>query len=283
MTKNRLAFFMVILTYFLIVFGGYVASSESGMGCGPEWPLCNGKVIPELHGETLIEFGHRVIEALIFVLSVVLFIKVKKDSTSSPNANNAANWMIVLLVLQLVAGAIVVFYHLPAIIVTLHLLMAMIFLGILIWFWRSTNTTFMKQRANIAFITHLDSLIVLLLITIVVGAYVKHQNYGLACGWLQCGESFIPTTIPEIIQFIHRLLAFVVALYTIFITYIACKEEFRRLKIRMTLALIVLIAQIVIGILTILTSISISFAVWHLAAATLVLAIIMEARFVVRK
>ena len=34
-TIKRIALLSIIVTYFLIVFGGYVASSESGMGCGP--------------------------------------------------------------------------------------------------------------------------------------------------------------------------------------------------------------------------------------------------------
>src|SRR5690625_3486814 len=79
LSSRNIAFITIILTYFLIVFGGYVASSESGMGCGPDWPLCNGEVIPELHGETLIEFGHRVIGAVLFIFTFILFWKVKKE------------------------------------------------------------------------------------------------------------------------------------------------------------------------------------------------------------
>ncbi|MFA1820368.1 COX15/CtaA family protein [Virgibacillus oceani] len=97
--------------------------------------LSNGEVIPELQGETLIEFRHRVIGAVLFIFTLLLFWRVKKEYREK-RSRVVANWMLGLLTLQLIMGAIVVFYHLPAIVVTAHLLMAMIFLAILMWFWR---------------------------------------------------------------------------------------------------------------------------------------------------
>lgn len=282
--RGKLAFYTGVLTYLLIVFGGYVASSESGMGCGPEWPLCNGSIIPELHGETLIEFGHRVIGAIIFFLTIILFIMIKKDRTIDTTAKKVANWMIILLTIQLVAGAIVVFYHLPPIIITIHLLIAMVFLGILIWYWRLDDGMFIGSTdMKKLLIPHLNTLIVMLLFTIAIGAYVKHKYYGLACGWFACGNSLFPKTIPGVMQTFHRFLALISVFYMIVLTYIVYIIKFSLLKKRMLFALVIILIQVIIGIMTILTSISISFAVWHLAAATLVLAIIMEARIIISK
>ena len=282
MTKERVAFATVILTYFLIVFGGYVASSESGMGCGPEWPLCNGEVIPELHGETLIEFGHRVIGAILFLFTIILFIQVKKENNLL--ANKVANWMISLLSLQLVMGAIVVFYHLPSFIITVHLLIAMIYLGLLLWFWRYKNSAqYVNGNHSIIMKKHLNILIALLFITIGVGAYIKHQHYGLACGWMDCGNTILPESIPELLQSIHRLLAVISSVYILFLSYKAFSFNNIALKPRMIFALLVVLAQLIIGIMTIISVISISFAVLHLAAATLLFAIIVEARIVIAK
>ncbi|MEH7012111.1 COX15/CtaA family protein [Neobacillus niacini] len=114
------------LTYILIAFGGYVASSESGMGCGPEWPLCNGEVIPILENETLIEFAHRVIGLLLTILVVILYVQIKRKNSSNI-LQKAGNWLIVLLILQVLAGAVVVVLDLPTIVVTVHLLVAMLF------------------------------------------------------------------------------------------------------------------------------------------------------------
>ncbi|MFT4416752.1 COX15/CtaA family protein [Fredinandcohnia humi] len=64
MRIRSLCLVTIFIAYFLIVFGGYVASSQSGMGCVPDWPLCNGVLIPVLEDSTLIEYAHRVIEAI---------------------------------------------------------------------------------------------------------------------------------------------------------------------------------------------------------------------------
>lgn len=277
MSSRSIAFITIILTYFLIVFGGYVASSDSGMGCGPDWPLCNGEVIPELHGETLIEFGHRVIGAVLFIFTILLFWKVKKECKEK-RARIAANWMLGLLTLQLIMGAIVVFYHLPAVVVTAHLLIAMIFLAILIWLWRYPGAGISFRKNNAAGMKkHLTRFVVLLFITIGIGAYVKHQDYGLACGVIGCGNTILPGSMPELWQSLHRLFAAVSALYFLFFTYKVFQKRISHLKLRMSLALLVVLLQVMIGVFTILSNISITFAVWHLAAAALLFAIVSEA------
>ncbi len=274
MSKQKFVFITVLLTYLLIVFGGYVASSESGMGCGPEWPLCNGQFIPGLQGDTLIEFGHRVIGAILFFMTIILFIKIRKDNESLLKVK-VANWMTGLLILQLIMGAIVVFYHLPSIIITIHLLIAMIFMAILIWFWRSDQP---KINVENTLINHLNILSILLFMTIGLGAYIKHQHYGLACGWLGCDDNVLPASLPELLQTSHRVLAFIVTGYIIYIAVQLFKVHKHPLRYRMVVALIVVILQIVAGIVTILSFVSLSMAVLHLAIGTLLFAIIVEGR-----
>ncbi len=68
-----LAYGSALLTYVLIVIGGYVVFSGSGIACGSSgpdsWPLCNGQVIPTLSGPVLVEWTHR-----LFTLVVGLFV-----------------------------------------------------------------------------------------------------------------------------------------------------------------------------------------------------------------
>ncbi|MCH7779099.1 MAG: COX15/CtaA family protein, partial [Gemmatimonadetes bacterium] len=55
-----LAFVASGASYLLIVLGGWVRISGSGLGCGDDWPLCNGRIIPQLSDmATLIEWAHR--------------------------------------------------------------------------------------------------------------------------------------------------------------------------------------------------------------------------------
>ncbi|WP_052427389.1 COX15/CtaA family protein [Neobacillus niacini] len=278
------AIISLALTYILIVFGGYVASSESGMGCGPEWPLCNGEVIPILENETLIEFAHRVIGLLLAILVVSLYVQIKRKNSSNI-LQKAGNWLIVLLTLQVLAGAVVVVLDLPSIVVTVHLLVAMLFMLVLLWIYRTEShsriETIVSDTEKVKIISQLNVLIILLLLTMGFGAYIKHEYYGLACDWLDCRETLLPVTKPEILQTGHRVLAVLTAAYTILLMFKAYMNNWGLgLKKRLLLAAAVVLIQIISGILTIVTNISIPWAVVHLAIGTALFMIIADTRIV---
>lgn len=284
MTIKRLAFICMLLTYFLIVFGGYVASSNSGMGCGPEWPLCNGEVVPVLKGATLIEFGHRVIGALLGILSLVLFVKLFR-SKEEQVVRLAAFSMLGLLIIQILLGGIVVVRDLPSIIITIHLIIAFAFLACLIWIWRYPG--FQNQASRVAYITekaqtaaiHLNILLILLTCTLAFGAYIKHESFGMACGWLGCRQTFFPSSTPGLLQTLHRGLAGISAVYILFLTYWSFSKKWgRSLQKRLLLGALTVLFQLVIGAAVIETSISIPWAVLHLAIGTVLIAIASEAR-----
>lgn len=72
----RLTYVLAILTLiglFAVNIVGFVdTETGSALGCGHDWPLCNGTVIPHVWGiKTLIEFSHR---ALVGVVTVLLLL-----------------------------------------------------------------------------------------------------------------------------------------------------------------------------------------------------------------
>ena len=62
-----LALVAAVLTLGLIAYGSWVRVSGSGLGC-PDWPLCEGVLVPEIEGATAIEFGHRVYAGITMLL-----------------------------------------------------------------------------------------------------------------------------------------------------------------------------------------------------------------------
>ncbi|MGV3265655.1 COX15/CtaA family protein [Cytobacillus pseudoceanisediminis] len=276
---KRLAFLTIVLTYFLIVFGGYVASSESGMGCGPEWPLCNGLVIPILEGDTLIEFAHRVIGAILGIMTTILYFSIQKLNPVR-ELDKVSKVLMLLLIIQILLGAAVVWMDLPAVVVSVHLIVAMLFLAALIWIWRNAD----EQRSLAVFgkdkslQNKFNGLLVVTLLTLFLGAYIKHEAFGLSCGWLECANGFMPVSIPAMVQTGHRILAGVVAFYIFILTYLSFINKWGPgLQNRLMAASLLVLSQIIIGILTIISYIEISWAVLHLAFGTVLFAIVFEA------
>ncbi|WP_434964681.1 COX15/CtaA family protein [Cytobacillus firmus] len=276
---KRQALLTIILTYILIVFGGYVASSESGMGCGPEWPLCNGQVIPVLEGDTLIEFTHRIIGAVLGIMTAVLYFRIQK-SNQVRELDKASKVLILLLLVQILLGAAVVWMDLPAIIVSVHLMVAMAFLAALIWIWRRADeqSSWIKTRGGQSVQNKFKAVLLLLLVTLFLGAYIKHESFGLACSWLVCTNGFMPVSFPEMIQTGHRLLAGVLAFYIFYLTYLSFKNSWEAgLQNRLMAASLLVLGQIIIGILAIISYIEVSWGVLHLAFGTALFAIVSEA------
>src|SRR3954454_16400316 len=95
---RRLADLTVVVTFLLIVVGGIVRVSQSGLGCGPGgsgtegWPLCGGarvallgggSVIPLVGDENrLIEFSHRLLASVVVILIALLCWRAYRDLRS---------------------------------------------------------------------------------------------------------------------------------------------------------------------------------------------------------
>src|SRR5690625_6332071 len=60
---------------FILIGGALVTKTDSGMGCGSSWPLCNGQLFPsEITPELIIEYSHRLVSTVIGVTVLSLAI-----------------------------------------------------------------------------------------------------------------------------------------------------------------------------------------------------------------
>src|SRR5215218_414108 len=67
---QRLTLATALATWVLIVLGGVVRATESGLGCAT-WPMCDGSLLPRLEYHQLIEWNHRFFATLVGGLMIV--------------------------------------------------------------------------------------------------------------------------------------------------------------------------------------------------------------------
>jgi len=111
-----------ITAYGTIVLGGTVRGMGAGLAC-PDWPLCNGSVIPDLADPTIaIEYAHRLVAALtsLFVLlTMIVALLWLRWEMRIVKALSAMTFYV--LVAQVWFGALTITSSLDWVVVTVHL------------------------------------------------------------------------------------------------------------------------------------------------------------------
>ncbi len=122
-----LAFASAIGAFALVVAGGFVTQTESGLGC-PDWPLCGGNIVPDWGNPTMVvEWTHRTVAAVVGLLILAMTISAWRDRRDERRILFAATMSFVLVVIQASLGGAVVLSDLNAALVVVHLSFAAAF------------------------------------------------------------------------------------------------------------------------------------------------------------
>src|SRR5207245_9090485 len=105
--------------YGLVVLGGVLRASGSGLGC-PDWPLCHGHLLPPLDLHAIIEYSHRSTATLASILLVATAVAAWTYARRRPDVRWPATAALLLLGLQVTLGAIPVLLQLPPLVVLVH-------------------------------------------------------------------------------------------------------------------------------------------------------------------
>src|SRR5215211_8225125 len=137
---RRLADLTALVTFLLVIVGGIVRVSDSGLGCGPGgsgtegWPLCGGDVIPLVGDENrLIEFSHRLLAGVVVALIALLCWRAYRELRSRRWAFRATVVAGLLVLAQAGLGGLTVEHSLEDELVAAHLGTAMVLLALLLW------------------------------------------------------------------------------------------------------------------------------------------------------
>jgi heme A synthase len=206
---RRLVLATAIATFVLIIVGGVVRVSDSGLGCGPAgsgfhgWPFCNGDVAPGMDLNSVVEYTHRALAGVvsIMIVSIVVLAWRRHREDLVP-----AVALLGLILAQAALGGATVEDNLEEAYVAAHLGLAMLLLGGLLYLYRNVSgATLTDGGPGMRVLAIAASVAVLC--TIVAGGYMAGtQNYGRADYQLgdgahhACGKEF-PTCNGEFMPF----------------------------------------------------------------------------------
>lgn len=269
-----------ISAFALVVIGGIVRVTGSGLGC-PDWPLCHGGVLPPWETLAIIEYSHRIVASLIVGPLVVAVVAVAWISFRRERwVVIPATFTLLLLFGQAILGGVTVKTELPGAIVTGHLALGEALLACLILIavvaYRGPLRLFGNGSSGNA-----PRFFPLLIIAAAVGIYgilisgsiVTATNSTAGClDWPLCNGDFFPDQRQAGIHMGHRLLVTIVGVFVLFVLRLGIRQKRLRPDIgQLSVAVAALFAaQVVAGAAIIWLDFSDEVRGLHLAAATAV-------------
>ncbi|WP_440937053.1 COX15/CtaA family protein [Candidatus Pelagibacter sp.] len=233
------------------------------------------------------EWGHRILARFIGLFSIIplifIFLSIKRDFFYEKKYysifllicfQGLIGWFMVSS--GLVDNTDVSHYRLA-----LHLSIAFFILSIVFWFLLE-NLQIKKNKDKIS-ISFLSIFLFFLLLQIILGAFLAGLDGGLIYNtWPDMNGKFIPTDIdkidllkissssnPTVIQFYHRLVAYLIIFLLIILNYIYYYKKIPMNNINiLNLAIFI---QVLLGIITLLTGVEIKYASVHQLGSIFVL------------
>lgn len=278
MLEHRFAKLAAAATFVLLVIGGTVNPTGSSLACPEPTLVCHGQLFPPMVGGVFYEHGHRLAAMTVGLLQIALTILLLVRRSGMKRLA----WLLLgLVIAQGVLGAITVKYKLPWFVSTGHLLLGMSYFATLIYTAFRTRPApsvveleqHAKLRAELGTTRRwIAAAVIAVFIQLLLGALVRHLGAAMVClGMPTCtiGGDWWPDTSVQHLHMIHRVFGVVVAIVTI----TAAVAVFRRARSWSSLRLLALtapvlvLAQVALGIYTVLSLRQVPIAVGHFAGA----------------
>jgi len=287
MLEHRVAKLAAAATFVLLVIGGTVNPTGSSLACPEPTLVCHGQLFPPMVGGVLYEHGHRLAAMTVGMLQILLTVLLFRR-----RALRRLGYLLLGLVLaQGALGAITVKYKLPWFVSTGHLLLGMSYFAALIYTAfrtrREPSVVELDRHARLCRdLGNARRWIALacgfVFVQLLLGALVRHLGAAMVClGMPTCtmGGDWWPDTWVQHLHMIHRGFGVLVAI----VTTIAAVQVARRaaawptLRLLAVLAPVLVVAQIALGILTVMSMRAVPLAVGHFAGAASLWALWMSA------
>jgi len=270
--RGRVLGLLVFLQSALIVTGGSVRLTGSGLGC-PTWPECTpGSYVPvanqaegQLHA--WIEFGNRLLTfvLLICALAVVTFsVRVSKNAANKERVRSLAALQILGIFGQGMLGGVTVLTDLHPLTVAAHFLLSILLIaGAISLRYELIGTPVEKTTGLISFLMPIFvwlTFLVLVAGTIVTGSGPhagdeKAQRFGFD---------------PQVVSWLHADLVIALIVLAVMLLLIAHQSGMSLLVRRIGIFLLIAFSQGIIGYIQYFTGLPEALVAAHLIGSTLV-------------
>jgi heme A synthase len=227
----KYAWFVLLFTIGVILWGALVRATGSGAGCGSHWPSCNGAVVPlNPTTETLIEFTHRVTSGISLLLVVGLLVWARRSYPKGHHVRLGASLSMFFMITEALVGASLVLFGWVAddaslgraISISVHLVNTFLLLGALsltAW-WASGGSPIRLHRQGLVLAALLVALSGVMVIG-VTGAITALGDTLFPAGSLSEGirQDIDPTAHFLIrLRVLHPLIAILTGFYQFFVS-----------------------------------------------------------------
>jgi cytochrome c oxidase assembly protein subunit 15 len=212
-TLRRLALGADLVALGTIVLGSWTRINGAGETC-PDWPLCQGSLLPSMGDGTIWEWMHRLLAFLVAPLVAALIFFAWRERSRSPFVAPTTLAIAVIFLAQVLLGAATVHLENSPLSVVLHWGTAMAFvaaLSAMAIFATAVQTAVPSSGRTVAG-PHLRAILavtaLIAFVTMCVGAYVSSSGAGLACLSIPaCAGNVVVYTDGQFIQMLHRAAA----------------------------------------------------------------------------
>jgi len=177
---HRYAIFLAVCTFLLLIAGGLVTSNEAALSV-PDWPLSYGTLTPPMVGGIRYEHTHRVIAALVGLLTIGLALLLwRKDRRKW--VRNLGFAAIGAVVAQGVLGGLTVLLYLHYGMPVAHACLAQIFFGAVVSLavftsrWWTSDLPQLEDRGSPSIHTLAILNAAVIFLQVVLGAGFRHRD-----------------------------------------------------------------------------------------------------------
>ena len=276
---------LLLLIFFQISLGSAVRLTGSGLSC-PDWPLCYGLWFPdqdklskisdinfELY-QVMLEWIHR-FNAAAFITPVTLLVFFVGLKATKEKINQIILYIIILiLLLQGLMGGFTVFDKNSPWSVAVHLGLALSFMFLVLKiFLVSLNINLVSGIPCITKkISTLIGAIIIVLVTMLMGAIVSKSGSSLACDiWPLCSNDGVSIfQHNKIIHLSHRILAIISTIFVfVIVNFYKDVVQYKIIFVLRNILISLIILQILIGATVIFTELNLFIAMLHQAIAVI--------------